>query len=56
MNGLKQGPPNPGERSEAGAPVALMETELRAVAGGLNPQPLPPRQVRDYSDPNPSPW
>ena len=28
MNGLKQGPPNPGERTEAGAPVALMETEL----------------------------
>jgi hypothetical protein len=25
----------------------LTEEQLREVAGGLNPQPLPPRQVHD---------
>ncbi len=26
-----------------GAPVELTEEQIAAVAGGLNPQPLPPR-------------
>ena len=35
------------------APVELTEAELKAVAGGLNPQPLPPEM---RFTPVPIPW
>ena len=45
---------NPGAPTKATRPVQLTEAELRAVAGGLNPQPLPPGRWRD--NPVPVPW
>ena len=36
--------PVPAMPDDASAPVELTGVELKMVAGGLNPQPLPPRE------------
>jgi hypothetical protein len=42
MSHTERDPSDPREPRRASAPVELTEAELRVVAGGLNPQPLPP--------------
>ena len=48
----------PNRQERLAAFTDLTDADLDSAVGGLNPQPLPPRElwIRLASDPEPNPW